>query len=198
MNGQADSIGLVAGSSVRHRTPIRQLTRRLAAAEALGVRVIEADLHLFRGRIEVRHLKTIGPVPLLWDRWKLANPFAPRLLLADLLCAAGPQTELVLDLKGRDCRLAEIALEAVRPHLRAGAVMTICARSGPLLEPFTASKASAGCNRSGAHGSSGGCGVAPRVRASTAFDSRAAVDSSTVRELRELRGSDHDLAGQHA
>jgi glycerophosphoryl diester phosphodiesterase len=108
----------------------------LRTAEARGVRVIEADVHLFRGRLEVRHLKTLGPVPVLWDRWRLANPFAARLLLAELLDAAGPQTELALDLKGRDRRLALGVLDALRPWLEAGTAATICARSWPLLEPF--------------------------------------------------------------
>ena len=94
----------------------------LRTAEAHGVRVIEADVHLFRGRIEVRHLKTLGPVPVLWDRWKLASPFGPRLVLAELLDAAGPQTELVLDLKGRERRLATAVLDMLRPRLDAGAV----------------------------------------------------------------------------
>ena len=41
---------------------------RLRRAQQLGIAVIEADLHLYAGRIEVRHLKTLGPVPVLWDR----------------------------------------------------------------------------------------------------------------------------------
>jgi glycerophosphoryl diester phosphodiesterase len=100
------------------------------------VRLIEADVHLFRGRIEVRHLKTLGPVPVLWDRWKLANPFRPRLVLAELLDAAGSQTELVLDLKGREPGLATAVLDMLRPRLDTGAAVTICARSWPLLEQF--------------------------------------------------------------
>jgi glycerophosphoryl diester phosphodiesterase len=107
----------------------------LRAAEALGLRAVEADLRLFRGRIEVRHLKTLGPIPLLWDRWELSNPFAQRLLLPELLEAVGPGTELVLDLKGRDGRLSRLVLEALRPLLGRAAV-TVCARSWPLLEPF--------------------------------------------------------------
>jgi glycerophosphoryl diester phosphodiesterase len=106
----------------------------LRRAESLGLPVVEADVHLFQGRLEVRHLKTLGPVPLLWDRWKLASPFAPRLLLAELLAAAAPQTELLLDLKGRDIRLAEDVLEAVRESGRAAT--TVSARAWSLLDPF--------------------------------------------------------------
>ena len=62
----------------------------LRRAEALEPCLVEADLHLRRGRIEVRHLKTLGPLPLLWDRWRLAPGWRPRLELGALLAAAGP------------------------------------------------------------------------------------------------------------
>ena len=108
----------------------------LRAAETLGARTVEADVHLFRGRLEVRHLKTLGPVPLLWDRWTLASPWTGRLLVPELLRAVAPATELVLDLKGRNRRLPERLLAVLRPWLAQGRAVTICARSWPLLEPF--------------------------------------------------------------
>jgi glycerophosphoryl diester phosphodiesterase len=104
----------------------------LKQAERLGVALVEADVRLWRGRLEVRHLKTLGPLPILWDRWRLANPFAPRLELAELLAAARGGTELLLDLKGRDRSLSERVLEQLPP----GRQVTICARSRRLLEPF--------------------------------------------------------------
>jgi glycerophosphoryl diester phosphodiesterase len=104
----------------------------LRRAEALGVELVEADVRLWRGRAEVRHLKTLGPVPILWDRWRLASPFAPRLRLPELLAAAAPETHLMLDLKGRDPRLAHLVLRALPPGRR----ITVCARSRRLLEPF--------------------------------------------------------------
>jgi hypothetical protein len=106
---------------------------RLRAAARSGAALVEADVRLFRGRVEVRHLKTLGPLPILWDRWRLANPFAPRLLLGDLL-AASPSSELMLDLKGRDRRLATAVLELLEPYR--GRAITVCARSRGLLEPF--------------------------------------------------------------
>ena len=39
----------------------------LRQAAALGVDAIECNVHE-RGRLEVRHLKTAGPLPFLWDR----------------------------------------------------------------------------------------------------------------------------------
>jgi glycerophosphoryl diester phosphodiesterase len=106
----------------------------LRRAESLGLPLIEADVHLFRGRAEVRHLKTLGPVPVLWDRWELASPFRPRLLLGELLAAAAPETELMLDLKGRDRRLVPLVLEALTDAGRPAT--SVSARSWPLLDAF--------------------------------------------------------------
>jgi glycerophosphoryl diester phosphodiesterase len=92
---------------------------RLAAAERAGADVIEADLHLRRGRLELRHLKTAGPLPLYWDRWALAPPWRRFDDLADLLAAARPETVLMLDIKGRDPAAAravsEMLSRAARP-----------------------------------------------------------------------------------
>jgi glycerophosphoryl diester phosphodiesterase len=107
----------------------------LRAAERLGVALVEADLRLFHGRVEVRHLKTVGPLPLLWDRSQLANPLAPRLVLDDLLAATNSRTELMLDLKGRRRALSDEVLARVAPLLPERRV-TVCARAWRLLEPF--------------------------------------------------------------
>jgi glycerophosphoryl diester phosphodiesterase len=106
----------------------------LREAEERGIEVVEADVRLWRGRLEVRHLKTLGPLPILWDRWELASPWAPRLMLRDLLGALGERTELLLDLKGRTPRLSELVLA----ELPAERGITVCARSWRLLDPFSA------------------------------------------------------------
>ena len=98
----------------------------------MGVGLVEADVRLWRGRLEVRHLKTIGPVPIFWDRWRLASPFKARLGLPALLGAVGEKTELMLDLKGRDPQISRL----VRETLPDGRAVTVCARSWRLLEPF--------------------------------------------------------------
>ena len=77
----------------------------LREARRVGVDLIEADVWLYRGRLEARHLKTVGPIPLLWDRWTLAPPWTRRLRLAEVLRAAGRDAELMLDIKSRDRRL---------------------------------------------------------------------------------------------
>jgi hypothetical protein len=107
----------------------------LRRAERARPRLIEADVHLYRGRLEVRHLKTLGPLPVLWDRWYLASPRTPRLELSALLDGAAPGTPLMLDLKGRNRRLSQrVAAElACRP---AQGPVTVCSRSWRLLAPF--------------------------------------------------------------
>jgi glycerophosphoryl diester phosphodiesterase len=73
----------------------------LRTAQELGVDIIECDVHEHRGRLEVRHLKTAGPLPFLWDRWELASASAPRLGLDELLAADRNGTTFMLDIKGR-------------------------------------------------------------------------------------------------
>jgi hypothetical protein len=107
----------------------------LRTAEELGIAIVEADIRLFRGRLEVRHLKTVGPVPILWDRWELAAPWRPRLELGDLLAATAPETELLLDLKGRRIEVAEAVRSTISPFLGARR-FTVCARSWRLLAAF--------------------------------------------------------------
>lgn len=107
----------------------------LAEAERLGARVIEADVRLFRGRSEVRHLKTVGPLPLYWDRWQLASPFRPTLVLGELLRATTGRSELMLDLKGSRPRLADLVRAELAPFL-GDRRFTVCARSWDLLGAF--------------------------------------------------------------
>jgi hypothetical protein len=107
----------------------------LPRAEAVAVRLVEADVHLFAGRLEVRHLKTVGPVPILWDRWRLAPPWAPRLQLGGLLEAVGPGTELMLDLKGRDGRLPARVTSAIADRA-SSRHLTVCSQNWGLLEPL--------------------------------------------------------------
>jgi glycerophosphoryl diester phosphodiesterase len=126
----ADPVGSARPFLVAHRAA--NDLAGLRAAEAAGARVVEADVHLHRNRLEVRHLKTAGPLPLLWDRWRVANPFAPRLVLPDLFAALSPATALVLDLKGRDARLADAVARMVDESSVREVI--VCARSWALLE----------------------------------------------------------------
>ena len=75
-------------------------------------------------------------MPLFWDRWRVAAPWAPRLALDELLRATAPQTELVLDLKGRNPALGHLVAHAIAPQLP-GQRFIVCARYASQLEPFS-------------------------------------------------------------
>ncbi len=79
-----------------------------------GADVVEADVHFLRGRLEVRHAKTLWPLPILWERWYLLDRHTPRPVLGDLLPLIPPGVDLMLDLKGPDPRLARAVIEATR------------------------------------------------------------------------------------
>lgn len=90
------------------------------AAEASGTDVVEADVWLHRGRLEVRHAKTLGGVPVRWDRWWIDLRPSPCLDLAGLLQSISPDTLVMLDLKGRNPGLPARVLEEsrrVRPEV---------------------------------------------------------------------------------
>ncbi|MEX0786283.1 MAG: glycerophosphodiester phosphodiesterase, partial [Dehalococcoidia bacterium] len=86
----------------------------LAKAFATGVDFAEADVWLRRGRLEVRHDKTAGPLPFLWERWTLKPGWTPRLLLHDVLAAASGHGRLFIDLKGSEARIPDAVAGAVR------------------------------------------------------------------------------------
>lgn len=81
---------------VAHRAGNRADT---AALEASRADVVELDVHVFRGRVEVRHEKVLRPSARLWEKWYLlpAGVEVPR--IEDILTAVGPDTPLMLDLK---------------------------------------------------------------------------------------------------
>lgn len=107
----------------------------LQAAEAARVDLVELDVWLARGQLEVRHEKTLGPVPVLWDRWSLAPAWLPRLLLDDIVRASAPTTEFMLDLKGTARALSVHVLRRME-QLAPGRPYTVASQSWTLLEPF--------------------------------------------------------------
>ena len=107
----------------------------LRAATAAGVDVVEADVHHYRDRLDVRHSKALRPLPLLWDAGEpLTSTRVPVLQLAALLGALSPDVGLMLDLKGPGAvgrHAARIVLELLpdRPVL-------VCSRWWPGVAAF--------------------------------------------------------------
>lgn len=89
---------------------------RIREAEAAGVDLVEADVWLHRGRLQVRHEKSLGPLPFYWDRWSLRPAWRPVLRLDEMLAALAPRTGVMLDLKGRAPAFPEALLRALEPH----------------------------------------------------------------------------------
>ena len=100
--------------SVAHRFGNDQ--HLLARAATERVDVVECDVHLSRGRLEVRHHKSLGRLPWLWDRWELMRRPAAPLTLDQVLDALPEGVVPMVDLKGVGRTGAAVAaLLAARP-----------------------------------------------------------------------------------
>ncbi|GAA4684450.1 glycerophosphodiester phosphodiesterase [Phytohabitans rumicis] len=107
----------------------------LRAALDAGVDLVEADIHLFRGALEVRHLKTLGP-QLLWDKWELARRRDTTLpVLGEILTAADGDARLMLDLKGPAAALAPKVAALLR-EVAPRAPITVCTKHWRMLDSF--------------------------------------------------------------
>jgi glycerophosphoryl diester phosphodiesterase len=73
---------------------------------------IELDLHLFRGRVEVRHEKVLWPFALYWEKWRFVRRLRPP-DLASILAATPDGVHIWLDLKGFSGRLTRRVLREV-------------------------------------------------------------------------------------
>lgn len=101
------------------------------AAAASVADVIELDVHLFRGRLEVRHAKVFWPTKVQWDRWWIdRHPTTPPDLL-EIATSTPDGTPLWIDLKGFSTRLTRAALR----ELTATAGLTTSTRSWWVLRP---------------------------------------------------------------
>lgn len=107
----------------------------LHAANELGADVIECDVHEHRGRLEVRHLKSAGPLPFLWDKWELASASAPRLVLSELLAANRHGATFMLDLKGRRASTGRAVVQSLRDGGYRLPIL-VCSRHWPLVDAF--------------------------------------------------------------
>lgn len=101
-----------------------------------GVDLVECDVHAYRGRLEVRHLKTMGGLPYLWDRGELIRRRHHRPLeLAELIAALGDDHRLMVDLKGVHPRLASSVARVLRESVPDRG-LTVCTKSWWMLDKF--------------------------------------------------------------
>jgi hypothetical protein len=107
----------------------------LTTTRADGADLVEADVHLYRGRLEIRHTKTMGPLPWLWDRWYVVSARAPRVGLAELVAALPRDGMVMLDLKGWHPWLGRRVAEAMRAAAP-GVPYVVCSRHWRMLDAF--------------------------------------------------------------
>jgi glycerophosphoryl diester phosphodiesterase len=92
----------------------------LRAALATGADLIEADVHLHREALEVRHGRRRDPAP-------------PR--LDEILAAADGDPRLLLDLKGRSATVAARVAETLRTRAP-GVPVAVCTKQWAMLDAF--------------------------------------------------------------
>jgi glycerophosphoryl diester phosphodiesterase len=108
----------------------------LQAALDAGVDLVEADVHAYRGRLEVRHLRSSGGLPLLWDKDTVVRrPRHGVLQLRDLIVALGDDHRLMIDLKGVHPRLARSVAGLLRDATPDRA-LTVCTKAWWMLDAF--------------------------------------------------------------
>ena len=78
--------------------------------------MVESDVHVLRGRVEVRHEKVIRPTTRLWERWYLlpAGTVVPS--LESVLNEVPPDVPVMLDLKCFTRRAARRIRTSVPEH----------------------------------------------------------------------------------
>jgi glycerophosphoryl diester phosphodiesterase len=107
----------------------------LRAALDAGVDLVEADIRLFRGALEVRHLRSLGP-HLLWDTWQLVrrrDVVPPG--LTEVLAEMAGDPRVMLDLKGTAVALGSHVATALR-ELAPGQPVTVCTKAWRMLDAF--------------------------------------------------------------
>jgi glycerophosphoryl diester phosphodiesterase len=111
----------------------------LRKAQEIGSDYVEADVRLYRNRLEVRHLKTMRWLPLLYDRhpWRLAPGWTRRLVFRELLSAVGPDVGLMIDLKGENDQLPGAIVDAVRT-MASTRNLIACGQNWRLVDSFVA------------------------------------------------------------
>jgi len=107
----------------------------LREALDLGVDLVEADVHAYRGVLEMRHHKNLGPRHL-WDKWEVvARSDFLRVELSELIDELGDDSRLMIDLKGARPGLAAAVSDVLRTRAP-GLPFTVCTKHWGMLDAF--------------------------------------------------------------
>lgn len=108
---------------------------RQAAIRAIeaGADLLETDIWLHKGQLELRHKRTLGPIPILWEKWAIEPGWKPRYLLRDLLQDVPGHVMIFLDFKGEEQGLGPAVLEELHRYAPDRVVAT-CGRNYPQLQ----------------------------------------------------------------
>jgi glycerophosphoryl diester phosphodiesterase len=101
----------------------------------LGVDLVEADVHAYRGVLEMRHHKNLGPRHL-WDKWEIVGRgHFLQVELAELIDELGDDSRLMIDLKGSRPGLATAVSDVLRTKAP-GVPFTVCTKQWGMLDAF--------------------------------------------------------------
>jgi glycerophosphoryl diester phosphodiesterase len=102
--------------------------KRAVEAHADGADMLETDIWPFHGRLEVRHTKTIGPLPIYWEKWCIVSIGGRQMNLSELLEGAPADARLFLDLKGQFPRLGHRVVRTIK-RIQPERQIVVCGRS---------------------------------------------------------------------
>lgn len=108
------------------------------ARDALGygADLLETDVWPRNGRLEIRHLKTIGPLPIFWEKWYIDSIGTRQMRLHELVAALPPEARLFLDLKGQHPRLGRQVVRAIA-DIQVDREIILCGRNWRQLDPIS-------------------------------------------------------------
>ena len=95
---------------VAHRAGNTVATALLALGK---VDMIELDVHVLRGRVEVRHAKVLRPTRRLWEKWYFLPSGTTGVPIETVLSALPPTTPLMIDLKCFTRRSAQLIMQTL-------------------------------------------------------------------------------------
>jgi hypothetical protein len=104
------------------------------AAIAAGADMLEADVWPRLGRLEIRHVKSIGPLPIYWERWYIDSIGGRHLRLHELVRGLPTDVPPFLDLKGLHPWLGRRVVSAIREIQRDREII-LCGRNWRHLDP---------------------------------------------------------------